>query len=30
MSNICIYYYYCYYSFNVHYFRAYAGQTFSP
>ena len=26
------YYYYCYYyySFNVHYFRAYTGQTFSP
>ena len=24
------YYYYYYYSFNVRYFRAYAGQTFSP
>ena len=24
------YYYYQYYSFNVRYFRAYAGQTFSP
>ena len=30
MGFIVFVYYHYYYSFNVRYFRAYAGQTFSP